>query len=259
MVDAGSAKIVLGNHEFNAIAWATPNDEVAGEYLRPHCGEVGERNRGQHEEFLTAVGEDSPKHREYIAWFRSIPLWLDLGGLRLVHACWNTAAMEVLEPLLSVGGSVTDELMVEGSRRGSAAYEAIETVLKGPEIQLPEGFCYLDNRGHCRCRARLRWWDAAASTLRQAAEISPTAKSCDGNPFPELTDTPLGQGVNAPYTGVVPVLFGHYWRIGAHEVQTTKAACVDYSAGRGQPLVAYRWNEGERDLSADQFEAFPST
>jgi hypothetical protein len=166
--------------------------------------------------------------------------------------------MEVLEPSLSVGGSVTDELIVEGSREGSPQYEALETVLKGPEIQLPKGFSYRDSREHCRHRARLRWWDATATTLRQAAEIAPNAKSCDGTPFPLLPDTPLGEGINAPYRGDVPVLFGHYWRTGAHEVQTKKTACVDYSAGHGKPLVAYRWNRGERNLSADKFVAFPS-
>ena len=34
---------------------------------------------------------------------------------------------------------------------------------------------------------------------------------------------------------------------------TPKLACLDYSAGRGGPLVAYRWNEGEKTLTADRF------
>lgn len=34
MCEAGSASAVLGNHEFNAIAWATPNGN--GGYLREH-------------------------------------------------------------------------------------------------------------------------------------------------------------------------------------------------------------------------------
>ena len=35
MVDAGSAQAVMGNHEFNAIAWHTPDPTKAGEHLRP--------------------------------------------------------------------------------------------------------------------------------------------------------------------------------------------------------------------------------
>ena len=36
MVDAGSALAVMGNHEFNAIAWHTPDPNNPGDYLRPH-------------------------------------------------------------------------------------------------------------------------------------------------------------------------------------------------------------------------------
>ncbi len=258
MVDAGSAQVVLGNHEFNAIAWATPDPEMPGEYLRPRSGHRGARNRHQHEWFLADVGENSALHREYIAWFRTIPLWLDLGGLRLVHACWSSAEMDILKPWLSSDGSVTYSLMVEASRKGSAEYGAIETILKGPEIELPDGFSYLDKDGHARCRARLRWWDAMATTLRRAAEIPPGATSPDRTPFPELPDSPLGEGVRAPYADDVPVLFGHYWRTGAHDVCTPKTACVDYSAGNGKPLVAYCWTDGEEDLRRENFVAFPA-
>jgi hypothetical protein len=258
MVEAGSARIVLGNHEFNAIAWATPNPEVPGEHLRPHSRKVGARNRKQHKTFLDEVGEDSARHRDYIAWFRSIPLWLDLGELRIVHACWNRAAMEVLEPWLSHDSSVTHALMVEGSRKGSAEYDAIETVLKGPEIDLPEGMAYLDKDKHPRKKARLRWWDADATTLRRAAEIPSDARTPDGDPFAELPDTPLGDGVNAPYTDDVPVIFGHYWRTGPRPVDTSMTACVDYSAATVGPLVAYRWQMGDKFLTPENFVSFPN-
>jgi hypothetical protein len=259
MVDAGSAQMVLGNHEFNAIAWATPDPEVPGEYLRPRLGHRGLRNRHQHEAFLEAIGEDSNLHHQYIAWFRSLPLWLEVGGLRVVHACWNRAAMDIVKPWLSADGSVTHALMVEGSRKGSAEYEAIETLLKGPEIQLPDSSAYLDKDGQARKKARLRWWDADATTLRRAALIPSDAQALDGNPLPELPDDPLGDGVHAPYVDDVPVIFGHYWRNGPRAVHTARTACVDYSAGEGGPLVAYRWNLGDRALAAANFVAFPTT
>ena len=96
MVSAGSARIVLGNHEFNAIAFATPDPANPGEYLRTRYGDDGPRHRAQHEAFLDAVGEDSPRHLELIEWFKTFPMWLDLGGLRVVHACWDESSFEVL-------------------------------------------------------------------------------------------------------------------------------------------------------------------
>ena len=76
----------------------------------------------------------------------------------------------------------------------------------------------------------------------------------DGTPFPELPDEPL-EDVSHVYTGDVPVIVGHYWDTGELEVYGPKVACVDYSAGKGGPLVAYRW-DGEPNLVDAHFVSF---
>jgi hypothetical protein len=48
----------MGNHEFNAIAWATPDPVNKGLHLRPRHGVKGEKNRRQHEAFLREVEAD---------------------------------------------------------------------------------------------------------------------------------------------------------------------------------------------------------
>ena len=53
MVDAGSAQIVMGNHEFNAICWATADPET-GKPLRDHS----DNKRRQHKDFLKLTHED---------------------------------------------------------------------------------------------------------------------------------------------------------------------------------------------------------
>lgn len=55
----------------------------------------------------------------------------------------------------------------------------------------------------------------------------------------------------APYEGPLPVLFGHYWFSGKPETMAGKFACVDYSAGRDGPLVAYRWEGETESLNAN--------
>ena len=61
MVEAGTAKIVMGNHEFNAIAYATPHP------TRGWCRRHTPKNFHQHESFLDAVGwHSTPLHREWI-------------------------------------------------------------------------------------------------------------------------------------------------------------------------------------------------
>jgi hypothetical protein len=74
MVDVGSARCIMGNHEFNAIAWVTPDPERPGKFLRDHH-KPG--NREQHQAFLDVV-EGTHLQREITDWFRTLPLWLDM-------------------------------------------------------------------------------------------------------------------------------------------------------------------------------------
>src|ERR1035437_9561116 len=116
MVDAGSAQAVMGNHEFNAIAWLLADPECPGEYLRRHySGEYAESNRHQHEKFLAAV-EGKPFHDEFVEWFLSLPLFLDLPELRLVHACWHPAALAYLRQHLTSDNRMNVETMILASR-----------------------------------------------------------------------------------------------------------------------------------------------
>ncbi|MEN3319903.1 MAG: hypothetical protein V7643_3304 [Mycobacterium sp.] len=53
MVDSGSAQIVMGNHEFNAIGYATENPGSADTYLRKHS----DKNTAQHRAFLDQLSD----------------------------------------------------------------------------------------------------------------------------------------------------------------------------------------------------------
>jgi hypothetical protein len=240
MVQAGSARCVMGNHEFNAIAWATPDPEHPGKYLRDHH-KPG--NREQHQAFLDVV-EGTHLQKEITDWFKTLPLWLDLGGLRVVHACWHQATMDSLKPLMGENQTLTDELIVLGSCKEHWAYKAIETICKGPEVELPEGFSFKDKEGKVRTEVRVRWWQEDLSTYRKAA-IGPPAD------MQMIPDAPMpAEWVGHPYSGP-PVLFGHYWFTGIPAVISPRFACLDYSAARDGPLVAYRF-DGEKELSSEK-------
>jgi len=241
MTDAGSALAVMGNHEFNAIAWSVPDPEADGEYLRRRT----DKNHRQHRAFLDEVECDSPQHREIVDWFLTLPLWLDLPGLRVVHACWHAEYMAQIAPLLDDGRRLGRDLVVGANRRGSAAHRIVEALLKGIEIDLPTGHGFDDKDGHPRTSVRICWWREAGLTYREVALLDGEAR--DG--LPEIP-VPVEAFVN--YDGIKPVIFGHYWWSGARAPMSRHVACVDYSAGKGGPLVAYRW-EGEPELSAAGF------
>ena len=71
-------------------------------------------------------------------------------------------------------------------------------------------------------------------------------------PIARLPDTPIPPDGAKPYTDATPVIFGHYWFTGTPDTIGPTTACVDYSAVRSGPLVAYQW-DGEPTLNPDNF------
>lgn len=250
MVDAGSAQAVMGNHELNAIAWFLPDPEQDDEYLRPHHSpQYGEKNYQQHRVFLDAVN-GTPRHAEIIDWFLTLPLWLDLPGLRVVHACWHPRLLAYLAGKYTPDGRLTPELMAPASREPAdeaekdtpepSLFKAVEALLKGIEIPLPPPHTFRDKDGHVRTRVRVRWWDNAAGTYRQAAML--TGQEREG-----LPEEPIPGHVRLGYDGTKPLFIGHYWLRGTPRPLSDTVACLDYSIAKGGRLVAYRW-DGEPRL-----------
>jgi hypothetical protein len=240
MVDAGNAVALMGNHEYNAVAFATPDPEHHGEYLRRHT----RSNTRQHLEFLKQVGEGSALHRDLIGWFKTLPIFLDEPGYRAIHACWHTQSLEVLSSYLDKMNEMKADSWIAMHRKGTAAYEAMEIVLKGLEISLPDGVSYIDGDGNERSKTRTRWWDAQARTYREAGMVPKAIEH-------QLPDLLLPAAARVHYDGKKPLFFGHYWMKGTPTVLGSDMVCLDYSIGKGDAsgsLCAYRW-EGESALS----------
>jgi hypothetical protein len=248
MVEEGAALTIMGNHEFNAIAWHTSN---AGEYLRPHQS-PNDKNRKQHAAFLAEVEHDASLHQEIIDWFFTLPLWLDLPELRVVHACWHEPFMEYLGPRLIKGRSLSLQLMIEATDESvekdnakASVFKAVEALTKGIEAPLPDGHFFLDKDGIRRKNVRVRWWDEAATTYPTAAIMPEENRKV-------LPDQAIPEHARIKVIQDRPVFFGHYWMTGTPAPLSRNAACVDYSAGNGGALVAYRW-DGETLLDAANF------
>ncbi len=240
MVEAGHAMSVMGNHEFNALAYATPCDD--GTHLRPRNAD----NTRQHAAFLAEFPVDTSDYRDVIDWFRTLPLWLDLGGLRVVHACWDREIMARIGSRHD-GARLTATLLHQASTPGREEYADVETLLKGREIPLPDGHHYIDRYGKERRRIRIRWWDRGATTYREKFLGSPEWET-------HLPDTQITGDHALDYDRTEPPVFlGHYWLSGTPAPLADNVACLDYSVGRpGGKLAAYRW-DGERRLRNEGF------
>jgi hypothetical protein len=241
MVEDGAALAVMGNHEFNALAYHTPDPDRPGEYLRRHT----EKNQHQHSAFLAEVRHDTAAYDGVMDWFWTLPVYLDLPGFRVVHACWHPEMLAELDAWLTRGKRLSRDLLVRASREGRREYTVVEMFLKGLEVALPAPHFFLDKDGHRRERMRVRWWDDGVRDFAAAALPGE-------GPGVVLGEVPLPAGVLPGYAADKPVFFGHYWLTGAPAPLAPAVACVDYSAGKGGPLCAYRWR-GERLLDAAGF------
>ncbi|WP_405243135.1 metallophosphoesterase [Lentisalinibacter salinarum] len=242
MIDSGAALAVMGNHEFNALGFHTPHPDT-GEPLRPWS----KKNRDQHDAFVRAYEGREDEMRETLDWFRTLPMWLDLGALRVIHACWDPHLLS--EVRAEVGGQhLTEAFLVAGSEPGTWQHEAIDSLLKGKEIDLPDGKSVRDKGGNQRHRIRVRWWDSHATTYREA-HFGPESVET------HIPDDPIEGDHLVEYSHDDPPCFvGHYWLEGEPAPLAPNIACLDYSVAKeGGKLVAYRWDDGDVELSRERF------
>lgn len=239
MVKQGSALAVMGNHEFNALAFHTPDPEHPGCWLRPRTN----KNIRQHQSFLSEYLTDDAELNSVLEFFHSLPLWLDLDdGLRVVHACWEPTHISAL----SHQNNLTPERLIEACIKGTPAYDAIEALLKGVEHHLPKGMTFLDKDGHERNAVRTRWWINHDCSMHDVAFPSGILDAETGQ-MPVCANDLVGYPISEK-----PVFIGHYWMKGAPELMAPNLACLDYSVAKDGKLVAYRWS-GEQTLSNDNF------
>ena len=250
MVESGHALAGMGNHEFNAVAYATPHPDKPGEFLRPH----NSKNRKQHQAFLDAVGEGSNIHKDIISWFSTLPIYLDLPELRVVHACWHAESLKIMRGYLDDKNRLLPDAWIASNTKDHEAYDAVEILLKGLEIPLPEGIHFFDKDKNRREHIRSRWWSKGEVNYRAVAIMPPEY-------LHTLPEEAVSPDLLPGYDGRKPLFLGHYWlQSEKPEPLTEHIACLDYSVasehtestGAKGKLVAYRW-QGESVLTPDHF------
>jgi hypothetical protein len=241
MQENGAAIALMGNHEYNAICYHTKGSE--GDYLRPRTPQ----NIDQHEDTLTSFESDSFL-KDTLDWFKELPLFYENPYFRVVHANWDQDKLAVLQTYF--GGDKLRETHLElSATKDNPLYEAVEIVLKGKELPLPENIVFFDSDNHKRSKVRVKWWESNSG--RPIKELA--VKSQDVMGLSEEVKADPEHNFEAYPSGEKPVLFGHYWLEGEEPmVQAPNVCCVDYSVAKKGKLVAYRF-DGETELRNEKF------
>ncbi|WP_066802290.1 metallophosphoesterase [Moraxella oblonga] len=246
MIDNHQALAVMGNHEYNAICYATQNDN--GEYLRPHTN----NNKHQHQAFIDEVGFGSELHHYWIERFYELPLWIELDNLICVHACYDKYSMDKLK-LMLIDNKLNPNTIKITAKKDTDEYYATEHLLKGIESPLPNGITMTDKTGIVRTQARIKWW--IEDWQCQSIDKVLIADKLPNVGLQDLNASLLTFTIDVDK----PIFIGHYWLHGVPVILSDKVVCVDYSAGKGGYLTAYRFDTDNPKLNDDNFVQFISS
>jgi hypothetical protein len=238
MIESGNALAVMGNHEFNAISFHTPHTEKGG-FFRDHSLKEIRQHIGTLEQFKHFDSEFA----EFLKWFKTLPLFLELEAFRVVHACWDQQHIDYLKANYS---GITRELLTLGNDKdgGSATYHAVNDTLKGKEAHLPDGQSFVDKDGAERHECRIQWWALPEHRTKLKDVLIGCPDSIANNELPSDTHY-------LSYTDSKPVFFGHYWLSGEPDMKNPSAICLDYSVAKDGILVACRLGEKDGKMAKE--------
>ncbi|BAN47773.1 metallophosphoesterase [Metapseudomonas resinovorans] len=245
MVEAGQALCIMGNHEYNALGWSTPAPPGSGkQFVREHTPRHGRLIKETLEQF---EGHPADWH-DFLGWFYELPLFLDGGRLRMVHACWDGQMIDALREM-HPDGRINETFLKAAADPTSFASRVFDRLLRGTDLPLPGGMTLTSSDGFTRSVFRTKFWAEDPQTYGDVV-FQPDA-------LPEqVASQPLSKAHKSrllSYSPQEPILFvGHYWRRGRPAPIRANLACLDYSAVMYGKLVAYRFDQESR-LDPDKF------
>ncbi|MBC3412774.1 metallophosphoesterase [Pseudomonas sp. SWRI107] len=236
MVEAGQAFCIMGNHEYNALGWVTPALPGSGQtFVREHTP----RHARLIDETLTQFAHHPGDWHDFLRWFYEMPLFVDAGRFRLVHACWDRQLIEPLRKQFP-NGCVDEHFIQASAVPGSFAGNVCNRLLRGTDMRLPDGLTLTGGDGLTRAFFRTKFWEEDPQTYGDVV-FQPDALPDD------VARAPLSHSQKNAllrYGPDEPLLFvGHYWRSGRPAPIRGNLACLDYSAVLYGKLVAYRLDD----------------
>ena len=245
MVTAGQALCIMGNHEFNALGWSTPAPPGSGrQFVREHTP----RHARLIKETLEQFDAYPLEWQAFLDWFYELPLFIDAGRFRVVHACWDESLIQPLRAQFA-DGCIDEHFLQAAAIHGSFANTALDRLLRGTDMRLPHGMTLTSDDGFTRAHFRTKFWEEDPQTYGDIV-FQPDAlpELAAQMPLSEMQKTEL-----LKYRADQPLLFvGHYWRSGKPAPIRSNLACLDYSAVLNGKLVAYRLDQEVR-LEASKF------
>jgi hypothetical protein len=230
MVTAGNAYAVVGNHELNVLSFYTKDSD--GLYLKEH----NLKNKSQIKKTYEEFSKDKLRRKNIVKWLRTLPLFLELDGFRVVHACWDQKAVDLLK-MKNPENCLNKKFLRKINFGSGKLFKATMLLLKGRDFSMPSDLILKDDFGFKRSSFRIKWWESMNG--KSFREIS------FGNKFqlPNYTlPSQLTFDIPLYSEDEKPVFFGHYCLGSSAGLVRKNLCCVDACLANGGSLVAYRWD-----------------
>lgn len=239
MVENGHAYAVLGNHEINAIIFHLKDKNGLPLIKSPQKNFLSIYKTVN--QFL-GKAEEWTSHRK---WMRDLPLYLELDGIRVVHACWSDDAIKTLNESEAIGKSRKSIFRNVYKNPKSAISKSVTTLTKGIDFYMPGDLKIINNKGIAPRSFRMRWWENMEGKTFEDISFESKFKLPDYEIPKQIYTSTLVYPENAPI-----VFFGHYCRGAGPHIIKPNICCIDSCVTGTKTLTAYRWG-GESELNPD--------
>jgi hypothetical protein len=236
MVEDGNALAILGNHELNALIYQLKDKngkrlvKSSDKYFMSLLKTLNEF-KGEKQEW-----------KSHLKWMRTLPLYIDNKGFRVIHACWSGNAIKNINTIHEEGKIRKKTLKkIQLEQKGELA-KSIWTLTKGVSLKLPRDLRIKTNKGNSPRSFRVKWWEKERNLTFRDFSFESKYKmpnySIPSEIIPEIY----------PYRKrEVPLFFGHYCKGSGPYIIKSNLCCVDSCVVNTKILTAYSW-EGENKL-----------
>ena len=224
-VESGRAQCVLGNHDLNLLlcnlAEQHDGSKPAFGKRRKHDNHwfFGEESSLDDTEPTPAVLADEQIRHWVVDFLRSLPLVLERGDVRVVHACWDDSMVEIARRSSDtvtlythyhkrIEADLREQTKLDSTARRLVHQNGnpVKVLTSGKESRTDTPF---EAGGETRCEQRVKWWESYK--------------------YPQLC------------------VFGHYSNGREQTSTSSRAICVDFA-------VASRWKERKQKSFSGTYE-----
>lgn len=240
MVEKGSAYAILGNHEMYAVLYYLR--DIEGKYYKKRIPKYQLQINQTLAEFVPYEDE----FRSHLKWLRTLPMFLDFGDIRIIHACWDNENIKLIKNTITAP-KLTKTILREIALNGTKFSESFWEACKGVDFQLPKDLLVFDEEGRPHRSFRMKWWDTMEGKTFKDISLESRFELPAYTVPKEIIQIRKSYPENDPI-----VFFGHYCLMECCGILADNLCCVDSCVTRTGKLVAYRW-DGEKKLQKANF------